>query len=1685
MKMKKTFSLKLMLLGLLASVSTGALAQYTAVDGVVYGFKDATKKNEAVVVGVLKGEKLLAPMVTTTKAVKSIQIADQVTIPVYNSNGTQTDYNVPVVDFAENWMHANGGVPVSEGYQFKCNAITGTAGANTMPTRPEGTDDGSDWDVANGGQGATAPQKQLIYKTQEVAIVAGLDADKNPNPLELIIRASKMTEISKSDIVVDETGNILPIAAFIIGADCGIKDIPAEMFAVCTEMKVTSMGYTYYGGAANLDGARAKLAAEKKALENLLKGTYVVYNGKYQGKQVYKLTKNGATGAEITGDRYVFLNGEKAFNGAEKDAYDVAYQEIVEVKADGTLNPFTTFAGRPRVDNKGNETGTLVYCPAAGTITEFATKVADDFCMGPEGAIAGLNNELTEAQAEKAAADKAVADAEHELQIARLKESDPDLFATDDVAKKAAAERLEAAIAAFENNEEHPSYWPAIQQKVSQQTGTPVEDVTAWYVFYALATGQAEPSSWTYWRPLVNEGIAAYKEFYGKDIQTVGIPVKADAYAFTSYGVAGDIFHAGDATVTPSAEGISFTQYATGLVQDLNEQDGDYAKVKVLKNDIEDWTDKEFYVKATAGTLNPNMYYVLYEKDNEGNFVPVGEKANGARRMAPDAEGKKVTGTFSIGSTGLSISDVTATETGTGTACESSGNALTFYTLDENTSLGDFSGKTIGVDTNGAVYIKPEGSTCWVEYDNVADDEYGTYQGITEVPTPSEGGDTGETTEGATYASIVVVKIGQKTEVTIQTTTPDATAISAADPVNDIAKAKKAVKSVAEAEADLAKAQGEQTAAQEKIDGLTNEEGTGSIDVAEAELERLNGIRDPQDLQTKNPDKVEYVLDEEKPNKTLELVAFNNKKIETIGHHAFYNCVNAEFTGTFPATIDQIEEKAFANTQFKNLDLNNTNTIDRNEDEKINDADRLGDENIANDAFLNTPLETMLLANTNLSSSWIQTVARNIKFEEKEYTDECGDEYTRMVNETLTTVELPEATAELDGIETLACNKVLEGTFENCIALTAIAFPAQIDAIENNAFCGDDALATITFAPENSELVWIGEGAFYHAAATTIDLSAQTKLGSAYSWGENGGAFAFADMKNLESVNFTNTKIKSLPATIFNGDAKLATVTFYDAADPKSGSFIETLPAGIFKTNAIAVLDIAKTKITVLENLFQAGNGSQKAKDCNGNQIILDPFNETLTAVKLPAWLKEIKTNALAHMHNKDFKTVEIPGSVEELGEGVFGDDKYLETVSFFNYENDPAKKDFLDGSMLEELPAKTFAQCPNLKKVYFVTYETLENDCFGDNCFFSAGTSNTADDPRVEVYVNHDSFDALKSTTVYSSTYSKLMAFETTLKGTEIGDEYYKPWTSKYGTWIEAVDEGENAVGVYTAYQDGHKIILYPAKKSSFEGKSYYKIAAYDDDAAMAAIGMPAYQPTEDLTNTPTMPSWNGFFYNSIDERTEGLEVFTPFPAIGYTYDYPDGVIDDADLIPWQIGQTLEERVSFGNMGAWMGAFKPTTDILAKTWMALGTAIIVYSNPDGVPYIQKTNPDQKYQSTLDLANQLSVTHKDEPKDDDNNWYYLAKSNGKPKFKHHDSDDNIEFIPKGSVAFLQTTAQGQGAREFDIEIVSESEATAIGGVMDYISAKNSDAIYNLQGVRVTAPVKGQMYIQGGKKFIQK
>ena len=91
----------------------------------------------------------------------------------------------------------------------------------------------------------------------------------------------------------------------------------------------------------------------------------------------------------------------------------------------------------------------------------------------------------------------------------------------------------------------------------------------------------------------------------------------------------------------------------------------------------------------------------------------------------------------------------------------------------------------------------------------------------------------------------------------------------------------------------------------------------------------------------------------------------------------------------------------------------------------------------------------------------------------------------------------------------------------------------------------------------------------------------------------------------------------------------------------------------------------------------------------------------------------------------------------------------------------------------------------------------------------------------------------------------------------------------------------------------------------------------------------------------------------------------------------------------------------------------------------------------------------------------------DIPANNANHIYYLGRvtdagGNVMKGWVHHNDADMRPILAEGSVIMWKTAQNGQGARDFmNIVVVSESEATAIGGVTEYISAKNGDAIYNL------------------------
>ena len=77
---------------------------------------------------------------------------------------------------------------------------------------------------------------------------------------------------------------------------------------------------------------------------------------------------------------------------------------------------------------------------------------------------------------------------------------------------------------------------------------------------------------------------------------------------------------------------------------------------------------------------------------------------------------------------------------------------------------------------------------------------------------------------------------------------------------------------------------------------------------------------------------------------------------------------------------------------------------------------------------------------------------------------------------------------------------------------------------------------------------------------------------------------------------------------------------------------------------------------------------------------------------------------------------------------------------------------------------------------------------------------------------------------------------------------------------------------------------------------------------------------------------------------------------------------------------------------------------------------------------------------------------------------------------------NAGTVPAGK-ALLPATAIPAGARE--LKLVFEDENTTTGiRTIENAEMRTENAVYDLQGRKVTKPVKGGLYIENGLKFVK-
>ena len=127
-----------------------------------------------------------------------------------------------------------------------------------------------------------------------------------------------------------------------------------------------------------------------------------------------------------------------------------------------------------------------------------------------------------------------------------------------------------------------------------------------------------------------------------------------------------------------------------------------------------------------------------------------------------------------------------------------------------------------------------------------------------------------------------------------------------------------------------------------------------------------------------------------------------------------------------------------------------------------------------------------------------------------------------------------------------------------------------------------------------------------------------------------------------------------------------------------------------------------------------------------------------------------------------------------------------------------------------------------------------------------------------------------------------------------------------------------------------------------------------------------------------------------------------------------------------------------------------------------------------------------RYNSTGTVVNDLKVSEKVYSSD------FIATTYGESKtlyaMKNPASVGKLDwgkvatssYLPKGAV-FVVCNESAEARLNI---IWLDDNTTAIEDILNKENAQNG-AMYTLQGVRISAPVKGQIYIQNGKKYLAK
>ena len=807
-------------------------------------------------------------------------------------------------------------------------------------------------------------------------------------------------------------------------------------------------------------------------------------------------------------------------------------------------------------------------------------------------------------------------------------------------------------------------------------------------------------------------------------------------------------------------------------------------------------------------------------------------------------------------------------------------------------------------------------------------------------------------------------------------------------------------------------------------------------------LANLNTALTTAQAGTPNDPVLDY--DNLKENPILKHVKIESAPaINTIGKYAFYWCSGAELDGTtakLPTTLTTINQSAFQKAAKANPDFTTLVNLKKIGDlafaeSGATDGDfsgATGLKDFGGHVFDGCKIVNLMLKGTPLEAIPVN-LAQGLYREKAKFVDACGKFHNYDITKDADKAELKalgfvtdQDLADFNG-----------GELEVNTSLTIASLPEAIKVIEKasegvtkGTYENCINLATLEGGvPATVET--IGARAFYGTKIAAFDLTALDKLAFI-------GAQAFAGNAELTTVKLAaGAPLTAIPGNAFECDEDLAIIELNDD--------IDCLGENLFAGTAVEKLDLSKTQITVLPKLFGASEG--KPNTTLKYLRLPEPEYDFLTGVQTRPGVEIILDEALAYLQNFvgwEYETNKprfvIPSSVWAMRPGVFKGDKSLKEV----YAMD---------SKLTNLGEETFYGCRSLEKFTFVTLNMIDPKWqvpFGSGTTYRHCDGTEIRIPRVQFNFDDMQFFECPNTEVimtqesaynifgytqetYPMEYSTVTVYQPTIKLSDFGGGAFSNvyFNTDYATWIKITD-----ATVYTAYQDLNKVYIYRAKHQN----GYYKIPVSETSGAEFGF-------INNADGTKTLGvKW------SVDGTTSGS--LTPYYA--------------------KDGFTVPE---WGDNTNYIWAADD------KRKPVESAAVIIVSDKQEIPYERHTKPLEIHQSTLDRDNELRITA---------TGINLTDLNPVHAW-HFNGVDDANFVrvnsgtaPAGVVVMKLSAYQGTAGNS-RIEVVwVDDDATSIMGVKEYVkSLKDSDAIYNLQGVRVSATQKGQMYIQNGKKFIQK